>query len=109
MLSSTATSPAVSRPGSDGASLALCHVIEPCGHEREGVLSTGEGADYTRAPVGLPARALDGDAGPDPPPVLAREPRVRQGLGLSVSDGPGNLPEPHPVELGGSFERRCIG
>lgn len=77
------------------APLALGHVLEPRGHEHEGALPVGERPDHARAPADLAVQALDGVVGAYAPPVLAREARVRQGLGVSVADDLRGLLQPH--------------
>ena len=77
------------------APLALGDVLEPGRREHEGRPAVGEGADHAGPPADLPVEALDGVVGAYAPPVLAREARVRQGLGVSVADDLRGLLQPH--------------
>ena len=103
--SGAATRPAASRPGS----ASICHVLEPGGHEHESAPPVWEGTDHARAPADLSVQALDCVVGAYASPVLAREPRVGQGLGAALAHDLGRLPELGLLELGRDLERLGLG
>lgn len=80
------------------APLALRGALQPRGHAHECALPVGEGPDHAGAPAYLPVQALDGVVGPDPPPVLAGRPSVRQCLGVAIHDDLGGLARLHGAD-----------
>lgn len=110
LLHGAATLPAASRPDSGGRPpLALRNSLRPCGHEHEGGVPARKGADRAGAPADLLVQVLDGVARADPPPALAGEPRVGQGLGIALADGLRGIHEPHGLQLASDGERLVLG
>lgn len=76
-------------------------VLQAGGHEHQGGLAVGKGADHAGAPAYFPVQAFDRVVRPNAPPMLARHLAVRQRLGMPVAHRLGGLLEPHRFQVVG--------